>query len=223
MDPFFGSDTNAIRFQNRSEAGRRLAKALDRYRDQEVVIYALPRGGVVLGVEIARAFNAPLDLSIPRKVGHPMNPEYAICAVTESGARVCTPEEVAQVDQDWLECEIHRQREEARRRRLVYLSNREAPEVKGKVAIVCDDGIATGLTMRAAIQEVKYREPEHVVVAIPVIPKETAAKLRQEVGTLIALDIPEFYLGAVGAYYDEFTQLTDREVIGLMNSLCASG
>jgi putative phosphoribosyl transferase len=223
MDPFFGSDVSAIRFRNRSDAGRRLAKALDRYRDQDVVIYALPRGGVVLGVEIARAFNAPLDLSIPRKVGHPMNPEYGICAVTESGARVCTPEEVARVDQAWLECEINRQREEARRRRLAYLSDRKAPEVKGKVAIICDDGIATGLTMRAAVQEVKYREPEHVVVAIPVIPRETAAKLRQEVGTLIALDIPEFYLGAVGAYYDEFTQLTDQEVIGLMNSLCASG
>jgi predicted phosphoribosyltransferase len=220
---FFGSDVNAIRFRDRSEAGRRLAEALDRYRGQEMVVYALPRGGVVLGVEIARAFQAPLDLSIPRKVGHPLNPEYGICAVTESGARVCTPDEVARVDQDWLECEIAKEREEAKRRRLVYLSDREPPDVRGKIAILCDDGIATGLTMRAAIQEVKYRQPEHVVVAIPVVPRETAPKLKQEINALVALDIPEFYLGAVGAYYDFFPQLTDEEVIELMNSLTAPG
>jgi predicted phosphoribosyltransferase len=220
---FFGSDVNAIRFRDRSEAGRRLAEALDRYRGQEMVVYALPRGGVVLGVEIARAFQAPLDLSIPRKVAPPLNPEYGICAVTESGARVCTPDEVARVDQDWLECEIAKEREEAKRRRLVYLSDREPPDVRGKIAILCDDGIATGLTMRAAIQEVKYRQPEHVVVAIPVVPRETAPKLKQEINALVALDIPEFYLGAVGAYYDFFPQLTDEEVIELMNSLTAPG
>jgi predicted phosphoribosyltransferase len=215
----FGSDSGPTRFRDRSEAGRLLAEALDRYQDQEVVVYALPRGGVVLGVELARGFRAPLDLCIPRKVGHPLNPEYAICAVTESGARVCTPEEVARVDQDWLECEIARQREEARRRRLAYLSDRKPPEVRGKIAIICDDGIATGLTMRAAIQEVKYRQPEHVVVAIPVMPRETAARLRPEVHALVALDIPEVYLGAVGAYYNEFPQLSDEEVIALMDSL----
>lgn len=205
-----------MRFRDRREAGQKLAQALARYRGREGIVYPLPRGGVVPGVEIARALGMPLDLVIPRKIGHPYNPEYAICAVTEHGAPVCNEREVAQVDPEWFRKRVEAERREARRRRELYLAERGPLPVEGKIAIVVDDGIATGLTMRAAIQDVKQRKPARVVVAVPVAPKDTADRLAREVDEVAALDVSDFYLGAVGAYYDDFPQLTDDEVILLL-------
>ncbi len=205
-----------MRFSNRREAGQQLAEALEHLRGQVGVVYALPRGGVHLGVEIARYLGLPLDLLIPRKIGHPAQPEYAICAVPESGERVCNPQEEQRVDPQWLEQAEQQERAEARRRREVYCGQRQAPDAEGKLAIIVDDGIATGLTMRAAIRDAYQRDPAKVVVAIPVVPPSTADHLRQEVDELVALDIPEQYLGAVGAYYDHFPQVSDNEVIEMM-------
>lgn len=204
------------RFKNRTEAGKKLADALKRYRDKDGIVYGLPRGGLPLAVEIAKALHMPLDLIIPRKIGHPFNPEYAICAVGENGEMVCNEWEVAQIDQQWFQETVKAERQESRRRREHYLGGREPLPAAGKTMILVDDGIATGLTMRAAIRDAKHRRPAHIVVAIPVTPKDTAAILRQEVDDVVALDIPEFYLGAVGAYYDEFPQITDEEVIELL-------
>lgn len=207
-----------MRFDDRNEAGTRLAHALDRYRGQAGVVYALPRGGVPLGVVVARHLGMPLDLLIPRKIGHPFHPEYAVCAVPERGERVCNPREAERLDPDWLEQAEARERAEARRRRQLYCTA-PSPDVAGKLAIIVDDGIATGLTMRAAIRDARQRAPRHLVVAIPVAPAETAALLETEVDELVTLDIPEYYRGSVGAYYEDFEQTTDDEVIALLASV----
>jgi predicted phosphoribosyltransferase len=177
------------------------------------VVYPLPRGGVVLGVEIACYLQMPLDLIIPRKIGHPRNSEYAIGAVTETGELICNEREVARVDPHWLEQRVVQERQEARRRRERYLGGRKPLAVAGKLAILVDVGIATGLTVRAARGEVKRRRPAGVVVAIPVAPKDTADTLAQEVDAVVGLEITDCYWGAVGAYYERFAQVTDDEVI----------
>jgi putative phosphoribosyl transferase len=135
---------------------------------------------VVLGIEVAKALNAPLDLVIPRKIGHPFHPEYAICTVTESGQLVCNETEKSNIDQTWLKLEVIKEQAEAKRRRNVYLKNKSLVSVRGKIAIIVDDGVATGLTLRAGIKDVKSKKPSKVVIAVPVCPKDTAQILRQE-------------------------------------------
>src|SRR5512144_2446213 len=128
-----------MRFKDRSEAGKQLALALEKYRDQRAVVSGRPRGGVVLAVEIARELRLPLDLIIPRKIGHPYNPEYAIGAVSEDGEPVYNDWEIARVDRRWLENQVDSERQEARRRREQYLQGREPLFVTGKTAILVDD------------------------------------------------------------------------------------
>jgi putative phosphoribosyl transferase len=208
-----------MRFRDRTDAGRQLAQALDAYANRDGVVYALPRGGVVLGVEVARALRMPLDLLIPRKLGHPLQPEYAIGAVVESGERVINEREVARVDPRWFEQQVEAERREARRRRELYLGGRAPVPVKGKIAIIVDDGIATGLTMEVAIRDARHREPAHLVVAVPVAPPETVERLARTVEDFVVLDKSPYYLGAVGAYYDYFPQVSDEEVIALLRSM----
>ncbi len=204
-----------MRFVDRDEAGRLLAREMERFRGQPGVVYALPRGGVPLGVAVARHLDMPLDVLIPRKIGHPMQPEYAICAVPEQGERVCNPREAAAVDPGWLADAESRERVEASRRRALY-GRADAPSVTGKLAIIVDDGIATGLTMRAAIRDAAAHDPSRVVVAIPVVPASTAATLKTEADELVALDVTDEYLGSVGAYYQHFPQVSDEEVIEML-------
>ncbi|MEW6331799.1 MAG: phosphoribosyltransferase family protein [Pseudomonadota bacterium] len=208
-----------MHFRDRADAGRQLAQALKKFQKQDGVVYALPRGGVVLGVEVARALDMPLDLLIPRKIGHPLQPEYAIGAVVENGELVSNRQEVARVDPEWFRQEVEAERQEARRRRELYLGGRASPPVQGKTAIIVDDGIATGLTMEVAIRDARRRQPVHLVVAVPVAPPETVERLAREVDEFVVLDTSPYYLGAVGAYYDRFLQVTDEEVIALMRSL----
>jgi ribose-phosphate pyrophosphokinase len=203
-------------YQDRREAGQKLAKALKSYRGTDAVAYALPRGGVVLGAEIKTALGIPLDLVIARKVGHPYNPEYAICAVTESGQPVCNEEERVQVDAEWLEQATARERAEAARRRERYLGGRSSIPATGRTAILVDDGIATGLTMLAAIREIRAQEPREIVVAIPVVPRDTVQRLEAEGARVTALEIPDLFLGAVGMYYADFHPVSDEEVIELL-------
>lgn len=204
-------------FRNREEAGKRLAARLaDRYLGREGVVYALPRGGVPLGIEVARQLQMPVDLVIPRKIGHPGNPEYALCAVTESGDLVCNESELPMVSEDWLAEQVKMEVAEARRRRQRYLADRKPQPVTGKLAILVDDGIATGLTMRAAIRDILKRQPAHVVVAVPVIPADTHELLLQEVDDVVAVLVEPRYLGSVGSYYRDFPQLQDDEVVALL-------
>jgi len=205
-----------MQFRDRIDAGAQLAKKLLVYAGEDTVVVALPRGGVVLGVVIAHELGASLDLAIVRKIGHPVSPEYAIGAVTDRGETLFNEEERQRVSPEWLSGVIARERTEARRRRETYLKGRERASIEGKTVIVVDDGVATGMTLLLAIRELKTQKPKRLIVAVPVVPRDTAARIREVADELVALDEPLHYRGAVGAYYDDFTQVTDEEVVLLL-------
>lgn len=205
-------------FRDRADAGRQLGQALQKYAGKDAIVYALPRGGVALGVEVAAALHAPLDLVIPRKIGHPMQPEYAIAAVAESGALAANEYETSRVDPRWLAETIEAERKEAQRRRRRYLGGRAITPATGRTAIIVDDGIATGLTMHAAIGDIRKMKPAHIVVAVPVAPLDTVEQLRKEVDDVVTVFTDSFYLGAVGAYYDDFPQVSDEEVVEMLSA-----
>lgn len=203
-------------FKDRKEAGQLLAEQLMEYHDKDAIVYALPRGGVVLGFEIAQALHIPLDLVIARKIGHPDNPEYAVCAVTEEGEPFCNEMERATLAPSWLEGEIKRERAEAKRRREKYLKGRKYHSAKNKIAIVVDDGVATGLTLRASLHFLRDEKLKELVVAVPVAPHDFMDILRAEADKVVVLKDERAYLGAVGAYYQNFPQVSDEEVIELL-------
>ncbi len=204
-------------FRDRKDAGLQLAKKLAKYRAGNAIVLALPRGGVVAGYEIARALELPLDIAVVRKVGHPLSPEYAICAVDERGTLLCNEQEAASGDRAWLKAEIERQKREALRRIAVYRGKREPISLAGKIAIIVDDGVATGLTIRLAIASVKVQKPARAIVAVPVVSAEAARDIMQTADQFVFLEPPEDFLGAVGAHYEEFEQVGDGEVIQLLN------
>lgn len=211
-------------FQDRADAGRRLAGLLDKFKGQDAVIYALPRGGVVTAYEIAKEIQAPLDLIITRKIGHPYQPEYAIGAVAENGHSVFNKEEVAEIDENYLTSEAEKQKEEAKRRRKIYLAGRKSIPCKGKIAILVDDGIATGLTMKAAIKELQmHYYPSKIVVAVPVAPSETGEDLKKMGVEFIAMNAEEVFLGSIGAYYQDFSSVEDEDVIKIMKEAGSYG
>jgi len=204
-------------FKDRVDAGKRLAQALRPYAGQDVVVYALPRGGVVIGAEIARALGAPLDLVVVRKVGHPYSPEYAIAAVAEDGDAAVNLREVESIDKDWFEESVRIEQREARRRRDLYTRGRAAIPATDKVAILVDDGLATGLTMFAAVQEVQHYRPVKIVVAVPVAPPRAVQELKEVVDDVVVLHLTRDFR-AIGSFYVCFDQVSDEEVIELMKS-----
>lgn len=205
-------------FKDRQDAGRQLAEKLSQYRGTDAIVLALPRGGVVTGHEIARALKLPLDIVVTRKIGHPGNPEYALCAVDETGAVICNETEVKTVDQGWLKKETERQRAEAQWRSATYREDRAPLNLAGRVIIMVDDGIATGLTMQLAIAVVKAQKPEKIVVATPVAPSDAVESIRRQVDECLVLEPPEEFMGAVGAHYETFEQVEDEEVVTLLQS-----
>jgi len=204
-------------FANRIEAGRKLAQALESYFADEVVVYGLARGGVVLAGEVASRLEAPLGLVIPQKIGHPLSPEYAIGAVTETGEPVWAEPYLAMLENTWLDRQTEAARQEARRRRNEYSSGRATPDVSGRTAILVDDGVATGLTMMAAILDIRRLNPARVVAAVPVAPAEAIVELAAFADELTVLYQPLGYFGAISAYYRRFDQTTDEEVRGVLN------
>jgi len=205
-------------FKNRQDAGKQLCQLLKKYKGQDVVVYALPRGGVVVAAEIAKYLHAPLDLILAHKIGHPYHSEYAIAAVSESGHLLGNPHELQSVGESWLQHEKLRQIEEIKRKRKLYLEGRKDADVEDKVAIIVDDGIATGLTMQVGILELKDRNPSKIVAVVPVSPRETADKISEMADDFIAAEIPpeHMFMGAVGAYYEEFDQVEDEEVVDIL-------
>jgi predicted phosphoribosyltransferase len=202
-----------ILFKNREQAGERLARLLKDYEDAAAVVYALPRGGVVLGKIIAAKLRAPLDLIIIQKIGHPFNPEYAIGAISEDGATLYNKSEKGLQDQAWLKQEEAKERAEAIRRRQKYLPGQPMVSVRDKTAILVDDGIATGLTMLLAIAEIRKQRPKKIIVAIPVIPHDTLAKIQASADQAVFLKAERLFSGSVGSYYSDFHQLTDEEIL----------
>lgn len=204
-------------FQDREDAGRRLAAALEKYRGQDAIVLAIPRGGVVVGYEVAQALGAPLDVVIPRKIGAPGQPELAIGAVY-GDSTVLDRETIGYlgVSERHIQEEIARQRAEIERRMRLYRGDKPFPDLQGRTVIVVDDGIATGNTTLAALRALRKLNPGRLVLAVPVAPSESAAKLRPEVDDLVVLETPEPFF-AVGSWYNQFEQTTDEEVIDLLN------
>jgi predicted phosphoribosyltransferase len=210
-----------MRFRNRRHAGQALAEVLAPHIQHPAIVYALPRGGVPLGAEIARRFKLPLDLVITRKIGHPLQPEYAIGAVTEKGEPVYNEEERQRINPAWLGTIVKAEREEARRRRELYRGGHARVSARGCCAIIVDDGIATGLTMRAAVEEVRADRPSRLIVAVPVAPEDTARQFAALADRFVAVDTPAYFLGAVGAYYEDFRQVSDQDVVDELSQLPA--
>ncbi|WP_022947424.1 phosphoribosyltransferase [Methylohalobius crimeensis] len=206
-------------FTNREEAGRLLAARLEKFRDRNPVILALPRGGLPVGYEIATTLDAPLDIILVRKIGAPGSPELAAGAVVDGDhPELILNQEVISIlniPDDFLEDRKKQQLIEIERRRELYLAGRPPISVEDRTAIVVDDGVATGSTVRAAVHALKRRKPKQVVIAVPVAPPETARQLAQEADEVICLDTPDpFY--AIGVFYQDFAQLTDEDVIHIL-------
>jgi putative phosphoribosyl transferase len=208
-------------FADRVEAGRRLAGALDELEGEEVVVLGVPRGGVEVAAEVARVHGWPLDIVIPRKVGAPLNPELGVGAVAE-GVRVLDERMIRQlgVTEDYLEREIGAQEEEIRRRTRAYRGGRPAVDVRGKIAVVVDDGVATGGTAAAALRWARSREAARVILAVPVAPREAVSRLAKEADEVVSLATPEPFF-AVGQWYESFPQTSDREVVDLLERASA--
>jgi putative phosphoribosyl transferase len=205
-------------FRNRREAGTLLAERLIHYGSREnVVVLALPRGGVPIGCEVAEALRCPLDVLIIRKIGCPGNPELAAGAVSETGVEVYNEDVLAmyQIPREYLAREVERQRAEIARRAARYRSRTELTPLAGKIVILVDDGVATGATMKAAIATLKEEPLQKLVVALPVAPPSTAEEIRSTVDEWICVQTPERF-GAVGNFYADFSQVTDEEVIRLL-------
>ena len=208
-----------MKFADRSEAGRRLAGKLSHLKDRRPVVLALPRGGVAVGFEIAQMLDAPLDIVLVRKIRVPWQPELALGAVTDGASpETFIDRDLAaalRVPESYIRDETARQLAEIERRRESYCAGRAAVEIAGRAAIVVDDGIATGATMRVALQAVRRRAPARLVLAVPVAPPDTLAALRESVDEAVCLETPAG-LGAIGYYYRDFHQLSDGEVTDLL-------
>jgi len=206
-------------FQDRTDAGRRLARALVEYEAHRPVVLALPRGGVPVAAEVATALTAPLDLVLVRKIGVPSQPELAMGAVTDGGKPtiICNREiiEACGISEREFDAVCKEELAEIERRRERYLGDRARAEVKGEVVIVVDDGIATGATILAAVRAVRERKPKELVLAVPVAPLDTIEKLRAEVDDIVCLETPGD-LGAIGYFYRDFHQVSDEEVIATL-------
>ena len=213
-------------FRDRSDAGRRLAKALSAYRGRNAVVLALPRGGVPVAAEVAEALDAPLDLILVRKIGVPSQPELAMGAVVDGAAPIIVRNqeviELSGTTADEFEAVCAKELAEIERRRKLYLGERTRAPITGQVTIVVDDGIATGATTRAALKAIRNRKPKELVLAIPVAPPDTIERLRGEVDALICLETPESF-GAIGYFYRDFRQVSDEEVVQILKRFPVKG
>lgn len=210
-------------FKDRRDAGIQLAERLTHYKDKDnLLVLALPRGGVVPGFEVAKALNAPLDVLIVRKIGFPGQPEFAIGAVAETGAVSMNRSIVGRynVSGDYIKEETARKKEEIARRVEMYRGGRSIENLEGRTVILVDDGVATGATMKAGIAALKKEKIGKLVIALPVAPPSTADELGDMADEVICLETPEDF-AAVGGYYYDFTQVTDDEVVAMLNE--ASG
>jgi predicted phosphoribosyltransferase len=207
-----------FRFRDRHDAGRRLASELHAYAHRpDVIVLALPRGGVPVGYEVAAALAAPLDVFVVRKLGLPWHEELAMGAIASGGVRVLDPEliRIARVSEDDIQRITAIEQAELERRERQYRGNRPIPDVRGKTVILVDDGLATGSTMRAAVAALRQEEPARIVVAVPVAARDTCNAFKGVADEIICVETPEPF-DAVGLWYDDFSPTTDEDVHELL-------
>lgn len=207
-------------FADRTQAGRQLAERLQRFKDQSPLVLALPRGGVPIGFEVAKKLDAPLDLVLVRKIGVPFRPKLAYGAIVDGEhPELVINEEVdafLHLSKDFLDEQTARELKEIARRRELYLAGRRRPEVKGRTVLIVDDGIATGMTVRASLKALRRAQPKQLVLAVPVAPAATIKKLEENADETVCLAAPQdFY--AISQFYTDFHQVSDEEVITLLN------
>jgi predicted phosphoribosyltransferase len=212
-----------MRFHNRRAAGRELGLRLVEWASDGVlphpVVLALPRGGVPVAAEVARALGAPLDVLVVRKIGLPGRPETGIGAVVGDDPPLFDQRALTMlgIGEDRLVQDVAREREELRRRALLYRGDRSTPDVRGRTVVLVDDGLATGATARAALRHLRRLNPARLILAVPVGAPETAAEMRAEADDVLCLRQPPDFL-AVGVWYDDFEQVSDDEVIDVLNA-----
>jgi len=205
-------------FSNRTDAGRRLAGRLTAYANRpDVIVLGLPRGGVPVAFEVAKALHAPLDVFLSRKLGVPAQEELAFGAVATGGVRVLDRDIIREVgiSDEEVERVTENVKKELERRERVYRAGRPPLKVEGQTVLLVDDGIATGSSIRAGVNALKQMKPARLVIAVPVAPASTCHRLRAEVDELVCLHTPELFY-AIGQFYEDFSQLTDEEVIDLL-------
>lgn len=216
IDFFIKNNNKNNMYKNRIEAGHKLAEKLSKYNYEDIVVCGLAHGGIITAAEVAKELNAPLDICVVRKIGHPQFPEYAIGAILENGHMFGNESELMSVDQKWLRQEKKKQRNEARRLKKLYLGNIKSKVMKNKTVIIVDDGVATGLSMKLCIEDIKSRSPKRIVVATPVISEGAAEKVQGEIDNLVTLYDPENFLGTVSAHYEEYEKAEDYEVVNMI-------
>ena len=208
-----------VRFIDRRDAGRKLVPLLEKYKDKkDVIIIGLPRGGVVNAYEVAKELNLPLDIIVVRKIGAPMQPEFAVGAISQEGDVLLDHNimNMVGVKEKDLQIIIADEKQEAKRRLELYRGDRAPLDLANKTVILVDDGLATGATMRAAILSARRMGAQKIIVAIPVSPKDTLKKIEQEADEVVCLYTPDVFWG-VGGFYDVFYQTEDNKVIDLLS------
>jgi putative phosphoribosyl transferase len=210
-------------FRDRREAGRELGKRLAAEKGTDALVLGLPRGGVPVAAEVARALHAELDVLVSRKLGSPLSPELAIGAVTANGDTFLNQDVIDQlrVSDAYLASVTASEQAEARRREVRFRGARPAPRVASRTVILVDDGLATGATMRAAVRSVRQQRPGRLIVAVPVGPRDACAALRREADQVVCIYEPD-YFDAVGSYYADFRQVEDTEVEEMLRTFAAT-
>lgn len=196
-------------FRNRTEAGQLLAERLRKYGNTDAIVLAIPRGGVPVGLEISKALRIPLDIILAKKIGHPLNEEYAIGSVSLDAVII---EDHPEIDKQYALKKAEELRLKLQQRLKLLRGDKPLPGIENKTVILTDDGIATGNTMLACLQTLRKNNPSRIVVAVPVSPPRSTQKIEDACDEFISLEQPEYFPG-VGAFYDDFPQVNDEEVI----------
>lgn len=204
-------------FINRPDAARQLAEKLEKYKNTNSVILAVPRGGVPIGYYLANHLNLPFDLLMTKKIGHPNNPEFAIGAV---GLKDAFIEETQGIPLGYFDKEIANVQQQLKERYEKFMGKKSPASIKDKIIIIVDDGVATGRTILATLKMLRSQQPKKIVVAVPVSSQQAARRISEQVDEFICLYIPAPFFG-VGNFYQDFSQTTDEEVIAMLKELNA--
>jgi putative phosphoribosyl transferase len=202
-------------FINRKDAASQLIPLLEKYKNEDVVVLAVPRGGVPIAYYIAKKYNFPLDLLMTKKIGHPFNPEFAIGAVSNEGHLV---DETQNVPAGYIEEKVSSIRKNLMEKYEQLMGSKQPLNLKNKTVIIVDDGIATGYTILSSIKMLRKQEPKKIIIAVPVAPPETSKTIKKEVDDFICPYMPQPFFG-VGQHYGDFSQVTDEEVIAFLKEL----